>query len=100
MERRFTEQYQVEGYKLGPGCAIPDHTLIKEFLRWYIHIAEGKISQNGRVVTSTVLNFAERLFGGFEENMQVTIAPEDRSEIFHVRHCIALAVSVPMLEPF
>ncbi|EED17222.1 conserved hypothetical protein [Talaromyces stipitatus ATCC 10500] len=71
------------GYKFGPGCATPNHTLIKEFLRWYIHIAKGKISKSGRVVTFMVLNFTERLFGGFKENMQVTIAPKDRSKIFH-----------------
>ncbi|GFF57280.1 hypothetical protein IFM46972_10748 [Aspergillus udagawae] len=30
---RFVEQYGIEGYKPGPGCAIPAHTLIKDFLR-------------------------------------------------------------------
>ncbi|KAJ6105933.1 hypothetical protein N7512_009450 [Penicillium capsulatum] len=53
----FVEQYGIEGYKMGPGCATPDHTLFKEFLRW--------------------------VFGGFEEIMEVKIPKEDRIEIFN-----------------
>lgn len=71
---------------MGPGCATPDHTLIKEFLRWYAHTARGKKSKNGRPVMTSCLNIAERLFGGFEEIMQLTIVKEDRIEVFNVSH--------------
>lgn len=37
---------------------------------------------------STVVNCAERLFGGFEEIMQIKIVKEDRSEIYNIRHYI------------
>lgn len=81
---RFVEQERIEGYKMGPGCAIPDHTLIKEFLRWYSHSARGKKSENGRPVMTSVVLCAERLFGGFEEKMQIKIVLEDRKEITSV----------------
>jgi hypothetical protein len=68
---------------MGPGCATPDRTLFKEFLRWYSHGAKGKISKNGRPVMTSVLNCAERVFGGFEEIMEVKIPKEDRIEIFN-----------------
>lgn len=80
------EEQKIEGYKMGPGCATPDHTLIKEFLRWYAHTARGKKSKNGRPVMTSCLNIAERLFGGFEEIMQLTIVKEDRIEVFNVSH--------------
>ncbi|KAJ5711789.1 hypothetical protein N7488_005945 [Penicillium malachiteum] len=80
---KFAEEQGVEGYKMGPGCATPDHTIIKEFLRWYSHCARGKKSKNGRPVMTSVLNCAERLFGGFEERMQIKIVMEDRSEVFN-----------------
>ncbi|OQE73307.1 hypothetical protein PENNAL_c0089G11954 [Penicillium nalgiovense] len=78
---KFVGQYGIEGYNPGPGCAIPDHTLIKEFLRWYSHTARGKKSKNGRPVMTSVLNCAERLFGGLEEELQIKIVLEDRKEI-------------------
>ncbi|KAJ5471326.1 hypothetical protein N7530_008683 [Penicillium desertorum] len=59
---KFVEQYGIKGYTMGPGCAIPDHKTIKEFLRWYSHLAQ-------------------RLFGGFEEKLQIKIVLEDRKEI-------------------
>ena len=35
---------------------------------------------------TSCLNIAERLFGGFEEIMQLTIVKEDRIEVFNVSH--------------
>ena len=32
----------------------------------------------------SVLNYAERLFSGFKENLGIKIVSEDRSEIFNV----------------
>ncbi|KAJ5648131.1 hypothetical protein N7490_004503 [Penicillium lividum] len=84
----FAEKFGLEGYRLGPDCATPDHTDIKEFIRWYIHKTNGRKSENGRPVMSSVLNCAERLFGGFEETVGITIEEEDRSEIFNVRKYI------------
>lgn len=37
---------------------------------------------------TSVLNCAERLFGGFEEKMQIKIVLEDRKEISSVSHCL------------
>lgn len=92
---RFVTLHRIEGYKLGPGCAVPDHTLIKEFLRWYSHSARGKKSKNGRPVMTSVLNCAERLFSGFEEKMQIKIVLEDRKEITSVSPFVDLAFCVP-----
>ncbi|KAJ5642826.1 hypothetical protein N7490_006826, partial [Penicillium lividum] len=80
---KFAEEQGVEGYKMGPGCATPDHTIIKGFLRWYSHSARGIKSKNGRPVMTSVLNCAERLFGGFEEKLQIKIVMGDRTEIFN-----------------
>lgn len=33
----------------------------------------------------SVLCYAERLFGGFEESMQINIVMKDRKEVFNVR---------------
>ncbi|KAJ5318323.1 hypothetical protein N7476_004743 [Penicillium atrosanguineum] len=79
----FVEQQGIEGYKMGPGCVTPDHTLIKEFLHWYSHSARGKKAKNGRPVMTSVLNCAERLFGGFDEKLKIMIPSEDRSEVFN-----------------
>jgi hypothetical protein len=84
---------------MGPGCAIPDHTTIKEFLRWYSHLARGKKSKNGRPVMTSVLNCAERLFGGFEEKLQIKIVLEDRKEISSVSSCLEFTFRVPPLNP-
>jgi hypothetical protein len=62
---------------------------MKEFIRWYIHKTNGRKSENGRPVMSSALNCAERLFGGFEETVGITIVEEDRSEIFNVRKYIS-----------
>ena len=59
--------------------------ILKEYFRWYICDARGRKAKNGRPVMSTVLNCAERLFGGFEETMGIVIVKEDRREIFNVR---------------
>ncbi|CAP95306.1 Pc21g04090 [Penicillium rubens Wisconsin 54-1255] len=48
---------------------------------WMNHLARGKKSKNGRLVMTSVLNCAERLFGGFEEKLQIKIVLEDRKEI-------------------
>jgi hypothetical protein len=63
----------------------PDHTLIKEFLRWYSHSTRGLKAENGLPVMKSVLCCAERLFGGFEESMKINIVMEDRKEVFNVR---------------
>jgi hypothetical protein len=83
----FVVQHGIKGYEIGPGCPTPDHTLLKEFIRWYSHFARGKKSKNGRPVMTSVLNCAERLFGGFEEELQIKIVMEDRSEIYNVSCC-------------
>jgi hypothetical protein len=95
------KQHGIEGYESRPVSAIPDHTLIKEFLRWYSHFARGRKSKNGRPVMKSVLNCAERLFGGFEEQFQIKIVIKDRSEIFNVSpHMIfAFCVPVPKCKP-
>ncbi|KAI2791350.1 hypothetical protein POX_c04207 [Penicillium oxalicum] len=64
----FFEQNGIKGYEFGPGCATPDYVLLKEFFRWYGHTARGK---------------KKRLFGGFEEELQIKIVMEDRSEIYN-----------------
>ncbi|KAJ5291551.1 hypothetical protein N7478_000802 [Penicillium angulare] len=79
----FVTIWGIGGYKEGSVCATPDHALIKEFLRWYSHTAQGKKSKNGRPVMTSVVNCAERLFGGFEEKLRITIMKEDRSEIYN-----------------
>lgn len=84
---RFIEQNGIKGYEFGPGCATPDYVLLKEFFRWYGHTARGKKSKNGRPVMTSFLNCAERLFGGFEEELQIKIVMEDRSEIYNVSFC-------------
>ncbi|KAJ5139335.1 uncharacterized protein N7515_004183, partial [Penicillium bovifimosum] len=61
----------------------PSHKLIKEFVRWYIHSAQGRLSKNGRPVAKSVVSFAERFFGGLEEERQMSVALEDRKEIFN-----------------
>lgn len=63
---------------------VPDYQLIKEFIRWYIHGTRGRVSDNGRPTVKTVLLCAERLFGGFEEDMQLSIPQDDRSEVYNV----------------
>ncbi|KAJ5555941.1 hypothetical protein N7513_003583 [Penicillium frequentans] len=78
----------------GPDCKSPvlipqGHTDMKELLRWYVHKTNGRKSENGRPVMSSVLNCAERLFGGFEETVGITIVEEDRSDIFNLhRHAV------------
>jgi hypothetical protein len=79
---------------MGPGYITPGHTLIKEFLRWYSHYARGKKSKNGRPVMTSVLNYAERLFGGFDEQLQIKIVSEDRSEIFNVSPFVVFTLCV------
>lgn len=89
----FTEENGIKGYTLGSSCAAPDHTLIKEFLRWYSDSARGQKAKNGRPVMKSVLCCAERLFGGFEESMQINIALEDRKEVFNVSRVNWLSIS-------
>ena len=84
---------------MGPGCVTPDHTLIKEFLRWYSHSARGKKAKNGRPVMTSVLNCAERLFGGFDEKLKIKIPSEDRSEVFNVSPLMLFAFCVPNWKP-
>ncbi|KAI2792030.1 hypothetical protein POX_b02063 [Penicillium oxalicum] len=81
----FAEENGIKGYTLGSSCAAPDHTLIKEFLRWYSYSARGQKAKqkHGRPVMKSVLSCAERLFGGFEESMQINIVLEDRKEVFN-----------------
>ncbi|KAJ5253853.1 hypothetical protein N7524_011033 [Penicillium chrysogenum] len=59
--RGYTTE-RIKGYAIGPGYTILDHKTIKEFLRWYSHLARRKKSKNGRPVITSVLNYAERLF--------------------------------------
>ncbi|KAJ5649257.1 uncharacterized protein N7484_002980 [Penicillium longicatenatum] len=61
--------------------------------RIYIHKTNGRKNENGRPVMSSVLNCAERLFGGFEETVSITIVEDDRSEIFNVREYISIGWS-------
>lgn len=84
---------------MGLGCVTPDYKLLKEFLRWYSHLARGKKSKNGRPVMTSVLNCTERLFGGFEEKLQIKIVKEDRSEIFNVSHYVVFTFCVPECKP-
>ncbi|KAJ5101748.1 hypothetical protein NUU61_003970 [Penicillium alfredii] len=79
----FLEQNGIRGYDNGPGSKVPDHQLIKEFLRWYIHSTRGRLSKNGRPVVKSVLSCAERFFSGLEEEMQISVGLEDRKEIFN-----------------
>jgi hypothetical protein len=65
----FVEQNGIKGYEFGSECATPDYVLLKEFFRWYSHTARGKKSKNGRPVMTSFLNYAERLFSGFEEEL-------------------------------
>lgn len=69
---------------MGLGCAIPDHTILKEFIRFYIYETDGRICENGHPVMKTVICCAERLFSGFEEKMRIMIGEDDRFEIFNV----------------
>ncbi|KAJ6171572.1 hypothetical protein N7470_000639 [Penicillium chermesinum] len=86
----FVEQNGIKGYDSRPVCATPDYKLLKEFFRWYGHTAQGKKSKNGRPVMTSFLNCAERLFGGFEEELQINIVMEDRKEIFNwIRRTLA-----------
>lgn len=84
---RFVEQNRIKDYKSGPGCATPDYKLLKEVFRWYGHTARGKKSKNGRPVIISFLNCTESLFGRFEEELQIKIVMEDRSEIYNVSFC-------------
>ncbi|KAJ5320664.1 hypothetical protein N7508_000947 [Penicillium antarcticum] len=90
MESRVTNRGQ---------SAIPDHTLIKEFLRWYSHFARRRKSKNGRPVMTSVLNCAERLFGGFEEQFQMKIVMKDRSEVFNISPYMIFAFCVLECKP-
>lgn len=74
---------------------IPDHTLIKEFLRWYSYSARGKKSENRRPVITSVVLYTERLFSRFEEKMQIKIVLEDRKEITSISLFIDLTFCVP-----
>jgi hypothetical protein len=47
--------------------------LLKEFFRWYSYTARGKKSKNGRLVMISFLNYAERLFRGFKEDVDMNM---------------------------
>ncbi|KAJ5108262.1 hypothetical protein N7456_004937 [Penicillium angulare] len=81
---KFVMKYNLTQYELRPGSAVPDHTTLKEFIRFYIYDAKGRIYKNGRPVMSSVVNCAERLFGGFQEKISITIIEEDRQEIYNI----------------
>lgn len=87
---RFAEEQGVEGYKMWPGCATPDHTIIKEILHRYNHSERGTKSKAGRPVMTMVHNCAKRPFSGFEEKLQTIVVMEDRIEIFKVSYLVAL----------
>ncbi|KAJ9481456.1 hypothetical protein VN97_g12019 [Penicillium thymicola] len=78
----FLEENGIRGYRNGADSKAPDHQLIKEFIRWYIHSTRGRLSKNGRPVMKSVVSCAERLFGGLEEKLQISVAPGDRTEIY------------------
>lgn len=43
----------------------------------------------------SVLNYTERLFGGFDEQLQIKIVSEDRSKIFNMSPFVVFALYVP-----
>ncbi|KAJ6021418.1 hypothetical protein N7540_006922 [Penicillium herquei] len=81
---KFIISYNLTKYNLRPGSATPDHITLKEFIHFYVHNTKGRLYENGRPVISSVINCAERLFGGFEEKLSITIVEEDRLEIYNI----------------
>lgn len=81
------EGYESADYKLKLGAPAPDITLIKRFIRWYIHSSTGtgRLSGKKTPTVRSTQSYAERLFGGFEQATNTEIAEEDRGEIYHVR---------------
>jgi hypothetical protein len=75
----------------GSSYAALDHTLTKEFLRWYSYSARGLKAKNGLLVIKSVLYCAEIIPSGFEESMQINIMIEDRKEVFNVRRAKLLS---------
>ncbi|KAJ5456181.1 hypothetical protein N7530_011455 [Penicillium desertorum] len=73
-----------DGYELEKGSPVPEITLIKEFIRWYVHSTKGRLDPDGRPTVVTTMACAERFFGGFETATGNMIAEADRSEIYGV----------------
>jgi hypothetical protein len=68
---------------LQKGQHAPDLATIKDFIRYYISSSVGRLS--ARPVVSSVVNFAERFFSGFNRVTGTFICREDRSEVYYVR---------------
>ncbi|OQD85679.1 hypothetical protein PENANT_c009G09656 [Penicillium antarcticum] len=55
-------------YKTVPGCLPPSHDVVKEFIRWCVSSATGRLSEGKQPTVRTVKAWAERFFGGFKES--------------------------------
>ncbi|KAJ6019330.1 hypothetical protein N7522_001397 [Penicillium canescens] len=69
-------------YKTVPGCSPPSHDVVKEFIRWCVSSATGRLSEGKQPTVRTVKAWAERFFGGFKESTKTEVPKEDRKEVY------------------
>ncbi|KAJ5139024.1 uncharacterized protein N7515_003872 [Penicillium bovifimosum] len=69
-------------YKAVPGCSPPSHDVVKEFIRWCVSSATGRLSEGKQPTVRTVKAWAERFFGGFKESTKTEVPQKDRKEVY------------------
>ncbi|KAK8070327.1 hypothetical protein PG994_006943 [Apiospora phragmitis] len=67
---------------LGEQCEFPPLAELKDFLRFYIHQSQGRITKNGLPTLDTMKIVAEWFFAGFTRHTTVVVPQEDRSEVY------------------
>jgi hypothetical protein len=74
-------------YKLEKGSSVPNITMIKEFILWYMYHTrptKGRLQPDGRPTVKATLVCAERVFSGLETATGNRVAAEDRSDVYRV----------------
>ncbi|KAJ5145808.1 uncharacterized protein N7515_000372 [Penicillium bovifimosum] len=69
-------------YKTVPGCSPPSHDVVKQFIRWCVSSATGRLSEGKQPTVRTVKAWAERFFGGFKESTKTEVPQKDRKEVY------------------
>ncbi|KAK2051913.1 hypothetical protein LY76DRAFT_673081, partial [Colletotrichum caudatum] len=70
------------GMFLGKQCPFPPLEDIKDFFRFYILMAKGRITNNKRPTLDSMLCTAEFFFAGFKTYTDVEVSKDDRSEVY------------------
>jgi hypothetical protein len=71
---------------LGSGVQAPDLATVEDFLRFHAATSCGKIVT--KPTADSINAFAEWFFAGFERVTGTSTDAADRSEVYHVSHCI------------